>query len=231
MGVCALALAPVACSLGDFDSLGAGRDENVGGNGGRAGSAGAAGTAGSAGTAGTGGSAGNAGSGGSGGSAGGPSNENLINNGDFESAVSQWTPIGGCMTTIIEDETPRPTGTRCLLTTNRLESWMGPSLNLLGIVPAGANFRVTLWLRNVLNESSDAGLDDYPVNITQKIVCAAGGTIYNPKPAGLASTDWVELSTTFIAPECEDLQESSVYVEAAPPGATFCIDDTSLVVE
>jgi hypothetical protein len=234
-GVCALCLAPAACSLGDFDSLGAGLDENVGG-------AGAGGSAGSSGgTAGAGGSGGNAGSGnagggdagsgGAGGSAGAPDG-NLIPDGDFDSGSSSWTCFGMCTTLLSEDD-PR-SGTRCLLTSNRTQVWEGPSLNLIGKVTAGETYRLSVWVRAELDDDPDASLPDtFSIGITQKRSCISSdppdGT-FTQLSSGTASRAWSEQTAVFLAPDCADLQESAVYLERAPAGASFCIDDTSLVL-
>lgn len=223
VGGFAVVTAAVACSLGDFDSLGAGPDQNVGGSAGAGGSSG--GNGGTAGDGGTGGS-GDAGTAGVGGS-GGPSGENLIDNGDFESGASAWTPIGACSSNVVQDDRPRPDSTKCLLTTNRTEVWNGPSLNLLGRTEPGHRYRISVWVR--AEDIPDGG--SMPIGITQKRLCAStdGAGTFTPLTAATALGDWSELTVTFVAPECDDLQESVVYVEQAPIGDSFCIDDTSLV--
>ena len=228
----ALVLAPVACSLGDFDSLGAGVDQNIGGSAGTGGSAGAAGSGGgSAGTAGSGGT-GDAGSAGSGGSAGGQNTSDIITNGDFDGGSSSWSCVGNCVTELSESN-PR-SGTRCLLTTNRTQVWEGPSFNLVGRVTPGATYHLSLWVRSEPGDDPDAGISDsYSIGITQKRVCASTdppeGT-YTQLSSGTATGEWSEQTALFIAPDCVDLQESLVYLERAPVGASYCIDDTSIVL-
>lgn len=246
-GVCALALLPSACSLGDFDSLGAGGlDQNVGGSGGRAGSGGTAGTAGTAGSGGTSGSGGDGGSGGSGGS-NEPVGVNLIDNPGFETGASQWMPIGPCLVTMIDDPTPRPDSTKCLRTTNRTDTWNGPMLNLLGRVTPGNRYSLTVWARTDAGDAegetlADGGVVPPPpapasstIGITMKRLCAATDPAtgsFTPLLQGVTSSpEWTELVTSFVAPDCVDLQEFSVYVEGAPPGESYCIDDTSLIYD
>lgn len=230
--LCAIALALVACSLGDFDSLGAGDpDQNVGG------SSGSAGRGGSGGTAGTGGSGGDAGDGGTGGSGGSEEPVNLIENSNFDSGSSQWTCIGNCITSLVEDN-PR-SAPRCLFTTNRTQSWEGPSLNLMSRLTAGASYRISLWVRTEPSTvaTGDGGVtvveESYSMGITQKRKCASTDPedgFFLPLTSATASGEWSTLTATFTAPDCPDLQESSVYVEGAPVGAEFCIDDTSLTL-
>jgi hypothetical protein len=226
----ALVLAPVACSLGDFDSLGAGPDQNVGG-GGAAGNAGNAGSAGSGGTSG-GGSAGDAGAAGVGGSAGTDATGNLVPNGNFDEGIPSWSCVGNCATAL-SDSNPR-SGTYCLLTTNRTQVWEGPSLSLIGKVTPGETYRVSLWVRSEPNDDPDAGgADSYSIGITQKRICASTdppeGT-YTQLSSGTATGEWSEQTAVFVAPDCVDLQDSTVYLERAPVGASFCIDDTSLLL-
>jgi hypothetical protein len=223
----ALVLAPVACSLGDFDSLGAGSvDQNVGGSandsGGRAGSSGTGGT----GDAGSGGSASS-----SGGSAGvPPGTGNLIPNGNFDDGSSSWTCVGNCSAEL-SDVDPR-SGTHCLLTTRRTQVWEGPSLNLIDKLTPGETYRISLWVRAEPSDDPDAGVpDSFSIGLTQKRVCASTdpstGT-YTQLNSGTASSEWALQTSVFVAPNCVDLQESTVYLERAPVGASYCIDDTSL---
>src|SRR5688572_20399655 len=167
IGIAALVLAPVACSLGDFDSLGAGVDQNIGGSAGRAGSAGASGGGGS-GSAGTSGSGGSGGDGGTAGAGGTGEPTNLIPNGNFDRGSSNWTAIGNCRTQIVPDE--GRSGTSCLLTTDRnMAVWEGPSLNLRTITSPGETYSITVWVR-AQADGSDAGAVSYAVGLTQKSV-------------------------------------------------------------
>jgi hypothetical protein len=227
-GVAALVLAPVACSLGDFDSLGAGVDQNIGDGAGSGGSAGSAGS-GAGGTSGSGGTSdgGSAGAGGSSGSTG-----NLIPNGDFDRGATSWACVGNCATALSEGN-PR-SGTHCLLTTNRTQVWEGPSLSLIGKVTPGETYRISLWVRSEPSGEPDGGLpDSFSIGLTQKRVCAStdppDGT-FSQLSAGTATSEWTEQTAVFVAPDCVDLQDSSVYLERAPVGASYCIDDTSLVL-
>lgn len=221
-----LALAPTACSLGDFDSLGAGPDQNIGG---RAGSGGSAGSAGDGGSGGSSGSAGDAGSAGVGGSSG--EGGNLIPNGGFEGATS-WACIGNCSATLVADN-PH-SGERCLLATNRTMSWEGPSFNLLGKVNPAEIYLLSVWVRSQPSDDPDAGgADSYPVKLTHKRRCTATDPAegaYLNLVEGQVTPEWSELTTTFTAPDCPDLSESVVYVDNAPIGAEYCIDDTSLTL-
>ena len=224
-GGCALAVVATACSLGDFDSLGAGPDQNIGGSGGSGGSAGSAGTAGNGGSGG-GGSGGDSGSAGVGGS-GTPAGVNIIEDPGFEAGTSEWTPLGGCSSVVIEDPTPRPDSTRCLLTTNRTLNWMGPSFNLAGKTDGGRRYRVSVWVR--MDGGGDAGPGTHPVGITQKRMCStdAAPGLFSPLITGVSvGAEWKEVTATFTAPDCEVIQESVLYVEGPDPGVEYCIDDT-----
>ncbi|HTV19698.1 MAG TPA: carbohydrate binding domain-containing protein [Polyangiaceae bacterium] len=234
-GACALVTGVIACSLGDFDSLGAGPDQNVGGSGGRGGSGGDGGTAGDGGTGGS----GDAGTGGTGGSSGAPQTGNLITNGDFDTGTSTtWACVGNCLTSLSEED-PH-SGTRCLLTTNRDQVWNGPSYNLMGKVTPGQTYRVSIWVRSEPGEPlADGGVDpsipdSFTIGITQKRLCASTdpsvGTFIQLSN-GTATPEWTEQTAVFVAPDCEDLQESSVYLERAPVGASYCIDDTSVELQ
>ena len=130
-------------------------------------------------------------------------------------------------------ETDPRSGTRCLLASNRTQLWEGPSLNLMGKVSPGVTYRISLWVRSEPSAEPDAGsADSFSIGLTQKRVCAStdpADGAFTQLSSGTASPDWTEQTGVFVAPDCVDLQESSVYLERAPAGASYCIDDTSLV--
>jgi hypothetical protein len=201
-----------ACSLTDFDPLTAGV------------SAGTEGVAGAGGS-----SSGGAGEGGEGGSSiGGGGAEpaepdagttNLFFNGGFEEDPSIWVPMGSCVTRRVTDN-PR-SGTYCLSTTDRTATWEGPGYLLTGILEPGQPYQVAVWAR------SEVG--SYPLTLTYKRRCTddpADG-IYTQLGTRAVTTAWTELTGVLVVPECP-LLESMIYVEGAPVGESFSIDDTSL---
>jgi hypothetical protein len=209
--LCALLLSS-AC-LPDFDALSSGA---LGGSSGVSASLGGGGAAGTE-------SAGGTSSGGSGmepppPEAGAPTN--LFRNGDFETGPPFWAPVGNCSVALSPVD-PRA-GAACLLTSNRTMTWEGPGYTLLGVANGGETYRASVWVR------ADAGV--YPLSLTMKHRCPDDITdgVFTPLTSTTATTTWAELSGVFVAPTCNAL-EFILYVEGAPPGETYCIDDTTLL--
>ncbi len=206
-----------ACSLGDYDSLGAAYTEDGapdatanGGSGGGGGSAG--------GSAGESGSAGGAG-GMSGAGVGGGETGNLLTNGNFDTGPTLWAPVGNCSTELSTSNAR--SFDSCLLTSNRTQAWEGPGYPLVGLLTPGSTYRVNVWVR------AEAG--SYSMNLTYKKRCEEDPAegIYTQLGTRVVTTDWSELVGIILAPDCSPV-ESVLYVEAAPVGESYCIDDTSI---
>jgi hypothetical protein len=201
-----------ACSLTDFDPLTAGVSAGTEGFAGGGGSeSGAAGEGGEGGTA----------SGGGGAEPVAPDAgaTNLFFNGGFEDDPSIWVPMGTCVTRRVTDN-PR-SGTYCLSTTDRTATWEGPGYLLTGILEPGQTYQLEVWAR------SEAG--SYPLTLTYKRRCTddpADG-VYAQLGTRAVTTTWTQLTGILVVPDCP-LLESMVYVEGAPVGESFSIDDTSL---
>jgi hypothetical protein len=214
----ALVASTTACSLGDYDSLGAAYTAA----GGDAPDAAANGEGGSGGEGGEGGSSGQGGTvDGAGGmsGAGGGGTGNLLTNGNFDTGPTLWAPVGNCSTAL--STTNARSADSCLLTTNRTQLWEGPGYPLNGVLTAGDTYRVAVWVR------AEAG--SYSMNLTYKKRCTEDPEegIYTQLGTRLVTTDWSELVGIILAPDCA-LLESVLYVEAAPIGESYCIDDTSI---
>jgi carbohydrate binding protein with CBM4/9 domain len=207
-----------ACSLGDYDSLGSaytapGDDgPDAAANGGAAGSGGAGGSGGEGGAVdGAGGS--------SGAGVGGGETGNLLTNGNFDTGPTLWAPVGNCSTAL--STTNARSADSCLMTTNRTQLWEGPGYPLVGVLTGGSTYRVAVWVR--------AEVGSYSMSLTYKKRCEddpAEG-IYTQLGTRVVTTDWSELVGIIVAPDCA-LVESVLYVEAAPVGESYCIDDTSI---
>jgi carbohydrate binding protein with CBM4/9 domain len=209
------------CSLGDYDSLGAaytaaGDDApDAAPNGGSAGEGGSGGAGGNGGE----GGAVNGAGGTAGGGVGGDQTGNLLTNGNFDTGPTLWAPVGNCSTAL--STTDARSADSCLMTTNRTQLWEGPGYPLNGVLTAGSTYRVAVWVR------AEAG--SYSMNLTYKKRCTEDPAegIYTQLGTRLVTTDWSELVGVILAPDCA-LLESVLYVEAAPIGESYCIDDTSI---
>jgi endo-1,4-beta-xylanase len=204
-----IVLAPGACSFTDFDPLTAGLTAGTGGQAGSAGSGGGGVGGGGAGNAGTESS--------TAGTDSGPTN--LLDNPGFEDGPALWAPLGNCTTTL--DTTNPRSGESCLLVSNRTQAWEGPSYPLLGILEPGLSYSLVVWAR--------AQSGTYPITLTYKKRCTDDPSdgVYTQLGSRAVSSEWTELTGLVLAPDCT-LLESVVYLDAAPVGENYWIDDTRL---
>lgn len=162
-----------------------------------------------------GGSAGTAGSGGS------ATAGNLIANPGFEELPSRWIPVGGCYLAV-SSNSPH-TGASCLAISNRTETWQGPGYDLTLSLTPKATYRATVWAR--------VATDSQTMQLTYKHRCEdQTDDLFSPFGSSRVSTDWTELSASFVAADCKAAQ-SVIYVEGPAAGSDFYIDDTSVVLE
>jgi hypothetical protein len=203
------------CSLQDYDPLLSGVGGGAGGLGGASGSAGTSG-----GTAG--------GGSGSGGTASEPEVDagpppNVIANGSFDDGPSLWAPVGNCVTQIVTDN-PR-SGENCLLTNNRTMDWEGPGYTLIARVEAGLSYQARVWVRTAPDATP------YTLKLTYKKRCTEDSAdgVYLTLGSGVVTAEWTELTGILIPQDCT-LLESVLYLDGAPVGQGFYIDDTSLTL-
>ncbi len=201
-----------ACSLQDYDALTSG----VGGAsalGGASGSGGASGgtSGGNAGTAGVSAEP----------DAGPPLN--VFANASFDDGPSLWAPVGNCVTQLVT-ENPR-SASNCLMTSNRTMDWEGPGYALMGRIEPGLTYEARVWAR------ADAAGAEYTLKLTYKKRCTEDPAegVFSTLGSRVVSDQWTELTGLLVAPECT-LLESQLYVEGAPVGESYCIDDTSLLL-
>lgn len=196
----------------DFEGLAAG-PEGLGG------SSGVGGLGLDHGGAGTGGGT-DAGSAGTAGS-GPPAASNLVANPGFEELPPRWIAVGGCNLGV-SSESPH-TGSSCLLISNRAETWQGPGYDLTFALTPNATYRATVWAR--VPDGSQT------MQLTYKHRCEdQTDDTYAPFGSSRVSTEWTELSASFVVADCKAAQ-SLIYVEGPAADSDFYIDDTSVVLE
>lgn len=228
-----LSIGATACSLQELDKLSAG--SAAGSGAGELGQAGA--SAAGADTQGfdagwgladeardggsTGGSSATAGAGGAAGSDVGVP-VNVFINGGFESGSSSWERLGNC-TVALSTTGPR-SGANCLFVSSRTQSWEGASYNLLGRLTPGERYDASVWVRTAAGS--------YELTLTYAHRCPENvENVYTPFGANLVTTDWTELAGTLLEPGCGSSTPafSVLYIEGAPVGEDYYIDDTSLM--
>lgn len=114
----------------------------------------------------------------------------------FADGVDGWGPFGSPTLTSAPSPIPDPNGnTSSLLVSNRTQSFMGPSLNLLNVsgIVAGATYQVTAFVMLAAPDSSDPTI----TLSTDTADCASSGTFNNLATTGaVSSTQWTKVQGT-----------------------------------
>ncbi|MEO8183267.1 MAG: carbohydrate binding domain-containing protein [Deltaproteobacteria bacterium] len=140
----------------------------------------------------------------------------LLPNPSFEAGHEGWLGFGDSR---IFDVVDAHTGDRAILSTNRQHSWEGPSYDIASLVTASKPYAISAWVRNEF--------DAHNIMLTLKVTCA-GDTTYTRLATRAVADDWLQLDASFLAPDCADLEELSVYVEGPPAYRNVLVDDVSL---
>jgi endo-1,4-beta-xylanase len=114
-----------------------------------------------------------------------------------DGGLDGWTPFGSATLTNTAPPVTDPNGDALsLFTTNRTATYMGPSLNLLGVnnIAAGATYQVSAYVLLAAPDSSNP-----TATISTKTAdCATSGAYNNiATSAPLSSTAWTKIEGTF----------------------------------
>jgi endo-1,4-beta-xylanase len=159
--------------------------------------------------------------GGSSGAAGasGVGETNLMPNPSFETGHASWVGFGG--STILDWSTAARTGDKCIASTNRTESWQGPSYNVLPLVTVGDSYDFSGWVR------VEEGLQ--PVTMSLKSACSGVEPTYTTLGSVIVDTEWTHMSGIITVTDC-GLGELTPYFEGPAANTDFFIDDVSLTL-
>jgi len=201
---------------------------------GAAGNAGASALGGTDGSGGVGGSAGSGvtATGGVGGSQSLPDADtpagNIVPNPSFELESDDWVPWNSHV--VVRTSSGPCSGSWCLVSSGRRESWQGPAFNMAAYVTPGQRYVVTAWARVSVPEDQ--------LSIAMKVLCREASDTttasqWFPVAAVRRVTNvWGSLNGTFTAPECEapkQLQDLDLVFEGSAAGVDIYIDDVLIV--
>jgi endo-1,4-beta-xylanase len=142
-----------------------------------------------------------------------------------DGGLDGWAPFGSPTLTNTAPPVLDPNGdTLSLLTTNRTASYMGPSLNLLGVnnVVAGATYQVTAYILLAAPDSTNP-----TATISLKTAdCATSGAYSSIATSGaLSSTAWTKVQGTFSYSNLPGPPTSLIlYIQSSSPTDSFYID-------
>lgn len=135
----------------------------------------------------------------------------------FEHGHEGWVGLGSSG---ILDVLEAHRGSRAILSTNRAASRDGPAYDIASLVRPWRAYAVSAWVRNEL--------DTQLVTLTLEGVCN-GNTLSARLAARVVATDWLELRSGFLVPECSaGLESLTLSVEGPPAFKNLMVDDVSL---
>ncbi len=142
---------------------------------------------------------------------------------DFEDGTNQgWTPRGEVTLEVVSEAAH--SGAHSLKTTNREDTWQGPSLNVKGTLEKGATYEIIGYVKLVeapaesstvkfsIEEKTTGGDQDWVTVVEKEIT----------------DTEWVEFSGQYTSNE--DLNEQTLYIESSNVDDEFYIDDISITL-
>jgi hypothetical protein len=157
----------------------------------------------------------------------------------FENGLDGWVPFGA--SSLVRQSGGCYQGNGCARSTNRNENFEGPGYQLLASALPGKLHDVTGWVKLLASgpgpvQPGDAGADaaappsvtPQVVGITVAIQCSGEDFVYTAIEQASVGGDWVKLSNSFTAPDC-DFDNLWVYFEKPSPGTEFLLDEAEII--
>lgn len=144
-----------------------------------------------------------------------------------DGGLDGWTPFGSASLSNSVSPLADPNGdARSLLVSNRTATYMGPSLNLLGVngVVAGATYQVSAY---VLLAGPDSANPTATLSLKTTNCANASGAFSNlATSAALSSTAWTKVQGTFSFSNLPGPPSSLLlYIQSSSASDSFYIDD------
>ena len=144
-----------------------------------------------------------------------------------DGTLDGWFPFGSptlTNTTSVPVADPNG-GSHSLLVSNRTSGFMGPAVNLLGKLTAGATYQVTAY---VLLAAADSSNPTATMTV-QRTDCAAQTFTNVGSAAALSSTAWVKLQGTYSFSNVPGAPTALVlYIQSSSATDSFYIDDVTV---
>ena len=146
-----------------------------------------------------------------------------------DGGLDGWAPFGSVTLTNMTSPIADPAGnTNSLLTTNRTASYMGPSLNLLGIanLPAGATYQVSAY---ILLAAADSTNPTATISIKREDCSTTGAYSNVATSAALSSATWTKVQGTFsFTNQPGPPSTLTLYIQSSSATDSFYISDIAI---
>ncbi len=147
-----------------------------------------------------------------------PQAGNLLSNPGFETGTTEgWYSFGESASLAISTVKVH-TGTYSGLSSNRVEDWNGPGLDLLGIMSAGKTYELSIWV--TMDNAASATL-----KATVKKVDGNGEGYAPLESATVTGSAWTQLGGFYTFEPTGTVTELVLYVEGGAVGASYFADD------
>ncbi|MGY1608661.1 endo-1,4-beta-xylanase [Geodermatophilus sp. SYSU D00700] len=141
---------------------------------------------------------------------------------DFESGLQGWGPRGDAQ--VVTTTSDAHGGTTSLLTTNRLQGWQGPTLDVTESLAVGRTVQISFWAKLAPGQSATSA--SLKASIQRDRAGAATGYDNVPGASAVVTSDaWTEITGRYTlgAP----IDTAQLYVEG-DANVSFLIDDVSV---
>lgn len=147
-----------------------------------------------------------------------------------DGGLDGWTPFGSATLTNTVSPLADPTGdTSSLLVANRTATYMGPSLNLLGVngVVAGATYQITAY---VLLAAADSTGPTATLSTKTTDCAATSGAYGNIATSGaLSNTAWTKIQGTFSFSDLPGAPTGLIlYIQSSSATDSFYLGDVTI---
>ncbi|HYJ40184.1 MAG TPA: endo-1,4-beta-xylanase [Steroidobacteraceae bacterium] len=149
-----------------------------------------------------------------------PPNNNLVNDGGFETGIAGWSSWNGSM--LSASGLQKRNGAQSLRATARPDANQFAVYNLTSRVTAGNTYAVSAWV-------FQTGAANDVVRLASKVGCSAGDTYpWLQNNAAVVPNTWTQLSGNLVIPAGCTVVDVVIFLEGTPIGADVFVDDVSV---
>jgi GH35 family endo-1,4-beta-xylanase len=149
-----------------------------------------------------------------------PPNNNLVNDGGFETGIAGWASWNG--STLATSTAQAHGGAQSLLASNRPNANQFAVYNLTGRVQAGTTYAVSAWVFHT-------GAANDTVRLASKVGCSSGDTYpWLQNNSAVAPNTWTQLSGNLAIPAGCTIVDVAIFLEGTSVGADVYVDDVSV---
>lgn len=149
-----------------------------------------------------------------------PPNNNLVNDGGFESGIAGWQSWNG--STLSASTAQAHAGAQSLLASNRPNANQFAVYNVTSRVATGTTYAVSAWVFHT-------GAAASTVRLASKVGCSSGDTYpWLQNNTAVAPNTWTQLAGNLAIPAGCTVVDVAIFLEGTPIGPDVYVDDVSV---